>query len=246
MQNVVVMGDEQRLVVRNLIRELIEMNFKVSVMPPEVKRVEEFPDVPIHLILCLSDFVDFSLVLALTKKSKKQPIWFYIVGKISGLSVDEDNFLKKIPGFHFSSLPLDTNILKESMEFYEREKKRILVIDDEPIMLRSINTWLGADYELLFAKSGEAGIDMLFKHKVDLILLDYKMPTMEGPDVMQALRSNEKTERIPIIFLTGKNDRETVMNAVRLKPDGYILKSLTPQEIKSSVSDFFTNRVAFY
>ena len=101
MQNVVVMGDEQRLVVRNLIRDLIDMNFKVSVVPPEVKRVEDFPDVPIHLILCLSDFVDFSLVQALTKKGRKQPIWFYIVGKISGLSVDEDNLLKKIPGFHF-------------------------------------------------------------------------------------------------------------------------------------------------
>ncbi|HAK68946.1 MAG TPA: hypothetical protein DEO40_02880 [Treponema sp.] len=246
MKTIVVMGDEQRLVVKNLIRDLMEENLKVSVVPPEVNRVESFPDVPIHLILCLSDFIDFSLVLALAKKSKTQRIWFYFVGKISGLSLDEGSYLKKIPGFHFSSLPLDLNILKESMEFNERERKRIMVIDDEPIMLRTINNWLGNDYELLLAKSGEAGIDMLYKQKVDLILLDYKMPTMEGPDVMQALRSNEKTERIPIIFLTGKNDRGTVLNAVRLKPDGYILKSLSPQEIKASVADFFKNRVAFY
>ena len=129
------------------------------------------------------------------------------------------------------------------MEFNERERKRILVVDDEPIMLRSINIWLGADYDLFLVNSGEAAIDFLYKQKVDLILLDYKMPTMSGSEVLTNLQSNKNTKRIPVIFLTGKNDRKTVMSVVQLKPDGYILKSLTPQEIKDSVANFFETRV---
>ena len=80
-------------------------------------------------------------------------------------------------------------------------------------------------------------------HPVDLVLLDYKMPTMDGPGVLAAIRNDERLRKLPVIFLTSQSDRQSVINAMQYKPDGYILKTKTPEEIKQSVIDFFKNRV---
>ena len=64
--------------------------------------------------------------------------------------------------------------------------------------------------------------------KVDLILLDYEMPVVDGPQVLQMLRQEPATEKIPVIFLTGIGTKEAVSRVMALKPDGYILKT-TPR-----------------
>ena len=97
MQTVIVMGDEQRLVVKNLIRDLIEMNIKVSVIQPDSDKIAALPTVPHHLILCLSDTMDFSIVRQIITRKKTLNMWLYITGKIAGLSIDEDNILKRFP-----------------------------------------------------------------------------------------------------------------------------------------------------
>ena len=80
-------------------------------------------------------------------------------------------------------------------------------------------------------------------HPVDLVLLDYKMPTMDGPSVLEAIRNDKRLANLPVIFLTANNDRQSVINVMQLKPDGYILKSKSPDEIKEAVIDFFKHRV---
>ena len=92
-------------------------------------------------------------------------------------------------------------------------------------------------------RSHRAALEFLESHFVDLVLLDYKMPTMDGPSVLEAIRSNEKLKDTPVIFLTASNDRQSVITAMQYKPDGYILKSETPEEIKTAVVDFFKNRL---
>ena len=62
---------------------------------------------------------------------------------------------------------------------------------------------------------------------MDLILLDYEMPVVDGPQVLQMLRQEEETAHIPVLFLTGNGSREAVSRVMELKPDGYILKSTT-------------------
>ena len=86
-------------------------------------------------------------------------------------------------------------------------------------------------------------IEFLDMHPVDLVLLDYKMPTMDGPKVLEAIRNDERLSNLPVIFLTSSNDRQSVINAMQYGPDGYILKSKSPAEIKEAVVDFFKNRV---
>lgn len=69
------------------------------------------------------------------------------------------------------------------------------------------------------------------------------MPITPGSQIMEMIRSEPASARIPIIFLTGKNDRETVMKVMQLKPDGYLLKSMSHEEIIAAIDNFFeTNK----
>ncbi|MBR0257165.1 MAG: response regulator, partial [Synergistaceae bacterium] len=70
-------------------------------------------------------------------------------------------------------------------------------------------------------------------------LLDYEMPLMDGPKVLDALRNNPLTANIPVIFLTGKSDPESVRNVMSLKPASYLLKSMDKDAILHSLDNFF-------
>ena len=92
------------------------------------------------------------------------------------------------------------------------------------------------------AISGVQAFKYLGKNKVDLILLDYEMPVTSGPQVFEMLRGDEETNSIPIMFLTGKSDKESVMAVLTLKPDGYFLKSIQREELLRRLQDYFSNK----
>mgnify|MGYP002624289526 CR=1 FL=1 len=75
---------------------------------------------------------------------------------------------------------------------------KILLIDDDEDMLAMTGRWLEkAGYEVIKASSGSAALDLLGKDVPALILLDYAMPVMNGPSVLQAIRSNDAYKNIP-------------------------------------------------
>ena len=118
-------------------------------------------------------------------------------------------------------------------------KKRILIIDDDPQYLSLIRQWLNGMYKISVANSGLQGIKYLGKNKVDLILLDYEMPVTSGPQVLEMLRSDDDTKDIPVIFLTGKSDKDSVMSVVGLRPEGYLLKSIEKEKLIEKLDEFF-------
>lgn len=240
---VYLVGDDQRLVIKNLIKDLNDIDIEVHVLKPESHELTNLPRTPFHLILCVSSLLDINIIREIEVKRKKIGFFLYIVGHNSELTEKDDLFLRKLPGFHFPSLPLDLRTLSEAIEYNDRTKKRVLVVDDEPLMLRSVNIWLGDDFEVSLVNSGEMAIEFLNRHPVDLVLLDYRMPTMNGPQVLSKIRNDEVIKKTPVMFLTGKADREGVMEVMHLKPEGYILKSKSSDEIKDAVKDFFKNRV---
>ncbi len=75
--------------------------------------------------------------------------------------------------------------------------------------------------------------------KPELVLLDYEMPVCDGQQVLEMMRSEETFADIPIIFLTGRADMETVKKLVALKPDGYMVKYLKPAQIKQKIDEYF-------
>ena len=65
------------------------------------------------------------------------------------------------------------------------------------------------------------------------------MPVVDGKQVLEMIRSEHEFADIPVIFLTSKGDRESVMKVMALKPEGYLLKTMEPAQIIKSVNDFF-------
>ncbi|MCR5324662.1 MAG: response regulator [Lachnospiraceae bacterium] len=118
-------------------------------------------------------------------------------------------------------------------------KKRILIVDDDPQYLGLVRQWLSEDYNVSLASSGIQAIKYLGKNKVDLILLDHEMPVTSGPQVLEMLRSDEETKTIPVMFLTGKSDKESVMAVVALHPEGYFLKSISREKLLKELKEFF-------
>lgn len=125
----------------------------------------------------------------------------------------------------------------------EREvKKQILVVDDSGVALRNIKSWLEDKYHVSLANSAAMAIKYLALNKPDLILLDYDMPICDGKQVLEMIRYEKDFAGIPVMFLTGKNDKESVMQVTALKPEGYLLKTMDPAVIVQKIDYFFAKR----
>ena len=117
-------------------------------------------------------------------------------------------------------------------------RKHILIVDDDIDQLIQIKSHLLEFYDVTAVRSGHDALKYLEKHNVDLMLLDYKMPEMDGPTIISHIRSSAKTADLPVVFLTGISDRETVLNAiVELKPQGYLVKPAKKSEIVAKIID---------
>ena len=100
--------------------------------------------------------------------------------------------------------------------------KNILLIDDDGDMLAMTKRWLAKEgYEVTDFCSGIEALPFLEKNSVDLILLDYAMPVMDGPEVLSKIRSNDKTKSIPVLYRTGMDDGIKDENSA----DGIVPKS---------------------
>lgn len=117
------------------------------------------------------------------------------------------------------------------------ERKTILVVDDSPAMLRTMQAMLSKRYRVIFATSGAQAIALTSKELPDLILLDYEMPVVNGKMTLEMLRSEESTKDIPVVFLTGMDDAEHVHEVVALKPQGYLLKPPSEERIFSTIEE---------
>lgn len=115
------------------------------------------------------------------------------------------------------------------------EKKRILIVDDDVRMLKVIKAHVEEKYTASTAVSGKIALRFLERKHVDLILLDYEMPEMSGPEVLENLRKKVETADIPVIFLTGASEREKIAKALSLKPKGYLLKPVDKNKLMDKI-----------
>ncbi|MCR5347823.1 MAG: response regulator [Fretibacterium sp.] len=131
--------------------------------------------------------------------------------------------------------------LQKESEAVEKLKdfKTILIVDDDPTVLRSMKSLLATNYKIYVANSGMNAITILAKSHVDLILLDFEMPVINGPKVLEMIRSDPASANIPVMFLTAKGDKRSIMEVLRFKPEKYLLKTMMPKEILDSINDFF-------
>ena len=117
------------------------------------------------------------------------------------------------------------------------DRPRILVVDDATIIHKTIKGYLDSRYEVATAISGKIALRFLKTKEVSLILLDYEMPDMNGPAVLEELRKDPYLASIPVVFLTGINDTEKIKNALALKPQGYLLKPVDRESLLAKIRE---------
>lgn len=91
-------------------------------------------------------------------------------------------------------------------------------------------------------KSGLSAIRSITLDRPDLILLDYEMPVCNGGQVLEMIRSEKEFTDIPVIFLTGRTDKESIKKVIALKPERYLSKALSPETVKKEIDQFFEKK----
>ncbi len=112
-------------------------------------------------------------------------------------------------------------------------KPRILIADDEEGIRESLSLILGDDYDLEFAIDGQEALDKLAKEVFALVLLDIKMPKLDGLEVLKRLRSNG--HKTPVMVLTAYQSVELAKEATKLGALDYLPKPFEREQILSAV-----------
>lgn len=122
--------------------------------------------------------------------------------------------------------------------------KHILCIEDEPEMIDLIRLILNRrGFEVVGAAGGKEGLEKVRENPPDLILLDLMMPDMDGWEVYQQIKADEKTKEIPVIVVTAKAQSiDKVLGLHIAKVDDYISKPFSPQDLLNSVDKVFDDR----
>lgn len=121
--------------------------------------------------------------------------------------------------------------LADEVEEKEVRKKHVLIVDDDSTVLKLVKGYLGTQYNVATAINGKVALKFLEKKETDLILLDYEMPEENGAQVLQRLRSSEKTKDLPVVFLTGMTEKERIQEVLALNPQGYLLKPINMERL---------------
>lgn len=124
----------------------------------------------------------------------------------------------------------------------EKRKKQILIVDDSDFMRSNMIRLLKNDYDMLESNSSIAAIKSITVNRPDLILLDYEMPVCDGRQTLEMIRSDEDIADIPVVFLTGRGDAESVKKVMALKPRGYLLKTMPEADIKKFIDGIFAKK----
>ncbi|MCR5055206.1 MAG: response regulator [Lachnospiraceae bacterium] len=238
----------QNFMVNAIIKNITEAGYKASFHKPgvtELGRMEEKPHIFLlylegiqeemnDLFVYLKDYID----------EEGSGILLYLVGNPEELEKAHAIMPAEFVTHEFER-PLNVKLLSGQIDVdvdkggLVQEKKSILVVDDDSTMLRTLKMFLSDKYQVYMANSGMNAIALLAKKKIDLILLDYEMPVLNGPKVLEMIRSESEYKDTPVMFLTGRDDKESVMSVINLKPEKYLLKSLPADELMKTINDFF-------
>lgn len=243
-KNVVIFSSQFSVVVKGIESRLNKEGYLVQIIQKDVENYLEDTDV---FILYLSDNIVDDLIemgtMAETVKALKGKKLIFI-----GEKKDHFKFVSMVPGiknYPWIDRPVDMDVLVVTLDKVIRSKtgitvnQRILIVDDDPAYAKMVREWLKETYQIGIVTAGMQALGYLLKNEVDLILLDFEMPNVDGPKVLEMLRTDPKTADIPVVFLTGIDDKESVGRVLELKPAGYVLKSTTRDALVKYLENLF-------
>lgn len=243
MQNILVVMEKNSFLAISMTEQLKELGYNAVVAELDIQQISKLKDTfEVILLYMESEGEDKTKELVyLRDKAMEEDSPIFYIGEDTPVIRDilSAHILQEI-----FERPIDVKAAAKKMDEFIKEhgkhvKKKILVVDDSGIMLRNIKRWLEDKYQVILANSGAMAIKYLATNRPDLVLLDYEMPVIDGSQVLEMIRTETEFCDIPVIFLTGKNDKESIMKVLELKPEGYLLKSMEPQKIIQEIDNFF-------
>ena len=246
-KSVLLIGLDKSFMVNAIQKGLEKEGYEVTRVRPSVQGVVEVQHRPEFYILYMGELTrgHVDLYEYLNEAIDNENFMLYLIGKQEEVELALE-FIEESKVREIYIRPLDVKLLASDLDMIvdysevdDRLKKKILIVDDDGTMLRMMKTWLSVKYRVYMASSGEMALSFLAENTVDLILLDYEMPVLDGPAVMQQIRDDELLSELPIIFLTAKDDKESVMKVLKFKPDKYLLKSMPKEKLITAIDEFF-------
>ena len=246
-KKILLVRNEETFLVNAIKNALITNQFEVVDSTYSVGDLsKKMQDVDLMILYTDQDFEDNTEALVYMKdKCIEENMIILVIGDKDAFDLVHQYVPKEDIAFEVTR-PLDMPSLLDKVatatddEFEIKRRKCILIVDDDIQMVRE---WLKDTYRVGMANSGTQAIAWLATNKADLILLDYDMPVLDGPKVMEMLRSESFSQTTPVMFLTGKNDRNSVTNVISLKPADYLLKSISRDKLLSTLDRFFKQKV---
>ncbi|MBH9577935.1 diguanylate cyclase [Inhella proteolytica] len=117
---------------------------------------------------------------------------------------------------------------------------RLLVVDDQPINIQALYRSFAADHQVFMATTGRQALQVAEQQRPDLILLDLELPDMDGLAVCQALKAQELTRDIPVIFVTAHGNDEVETRGLEAGAVDFIHKPINPAVVRARVRTHLT------
>ena len=243
---VLVISETDSFLAKSLVRKLGESGMGAMFAHMNMKEIEEHREDTVLIVLFLGENLpgQMDFLVFLKDFVSEQDIQMLLIGG------DELGLLvkKTIPDMFIIdryTRPLDIDAFIKKVSDYvknntgENRKKTVLIVDDDITYMRTVYEWLKDEYHVGMASNGVQAISYLAKNKADLILLDYEMPIANGPQVLSMLKNDSETGQIPVMFLTGHGDKDSVMSVLGLSPVDYLLKTIEKDRLLEKLNHFF-------
>lgn len=123
------------------------------------------------------------------------------------------------------------------------ERRKVCLIDDEADIRDMYTVALTAEgFDVVSAENGDVGLALVHSERPDIILLDLQMPTLDGFDVLKALRSDKDIAKIPVIILSNTDNEDAFRKAGDFDVRFFLIKALTtPKKVAGAVREVFTS-----
>jgi putative nucleotidyltransferase with HDIG domain len=146
------------------------------------------------------------------------------------------------PHAYDPAFPAGSPLLGEHLPRVRVQRSKILVCDDHPEILRLISRLLAPLHDIITANNGEEGLKKIEDEHPDLVISDVMMPKMSGFQLVEALRQNPATERLPVLLLTARADGHDRVRGLKRGASDYLVKPFLPEELKARVDNLLRSQ----
>ena len=243
---ILIIGSKESFIIRVLLKKLADADIDAKFVTPKLDLIHDLWDETALVTFYMEpdDRLEDDVRTFLVDRMEDDDKQIILIGD----PVDANEVAASIPSqliYKILPRPLVYDDYIDCINIFNKQaasdelKRSILIVDDDPNYMSLVREWLKDSYKVSMATSGLRAIKWLGSNNtVDLILLDYEMPVTDGPQVLEMLRADDDTKNIPVMFLTGRDDKESVMAVLALNPQGYFLKTIGKDELLNKLKVF--------